>query len=279
MEFIRKFVEQKIASATGAAVRMGAFSFSPLSGTVEMRDLEVAAPLLSIRRIEAKLAVARALRQEIVIKSLVIDGPDVRVVRRSDGTFNFPQRTGSAPAPKTQTADSSSGKWEFEAQKVLLVGGRVEFTDETLGGYRVSIEKLDGSLEATPAGFEFVAEAGSLGRRDQAVELGEAQLVGRLPGVTDLANIARGAVELSLKAGELLRIQVQTPSIASRTVSGELSAAATLQWMKSVLPSSIRLPLSDATGDVKLDARGSYSPVEGLLLSTLQFSASSVRLR
>jgi hypothetical protein len=49
--------------------------------------------------------------------------------------------------------------------------------------------------------------------------------------------------------------------------------------MQRLLPASVRLPLSDAQGDVKLNASGSYSPADGLVLSSLQFSATSVRLK
>jgi len=49
MEFIRKFIEQKISLATGADVRIGKFSFSPLSGTVEVRDLLVGT-FLAVRK-------------------------------------------------------------------------------------------------------------------------------------------------------------------------------------------------------------------------------------
>ena len=60
MDFIRRFIEQKISRATGAEVRFGKFSFSPLSGVVEVRDLAVGT-FLTVRKIEAKIAIEAAI--------------------------------------------------------------------------------------------------------------------------------------------------------------------------------------------------------------------------
>jgi len=67
--------------------------------------------------------------------------------------------------------------WEFEANKVLLVEGKVSFEDA--GAYRISLENLTGSVVMkSPRAGEFVFAADSLGRRDVAVELGESRLLG-----------------------------------------------------------------------------------------------------
>ena len=141
MEFIRRFIEEKISRATGQEVRFGKLSFSPLSGGVEVRDLSVAT-FLTVRKIEARIAVARAMKQEIVLRSLAIEGPVVTIARGADGKTNLPTR----PQWAEKTGLAEAGKsWEFEAQKVLLVGGRIALEDAS--GYRLSVENLCGSVE------------------------------------------------------------------------------------------------------------------------------------
>ena len=243
MEFIRRFIEEKISRATGQEVRFGKVSFSPLSGGVEVRELTVGT-FLTVRKIEAKIAVARALKQEIVLRSLAIEGPVLTIARAADGKSNLPTR----PQWKEKTGVGEAAKsWEFEAQKVLLVGARIALEDAS--GYRLSVENLCGSVEmksATEAEFVFAAD--SLGRRDVAVELGEARLLGKVAG----------AISVSLSAGSMLDLNVRSPGIDSGKLDGELNLAMSLATLLALLPPNVRLPIATASGEARLSTAASF---------------------
>jgi hypothetical protein len=250
MDFIRRFIEQKISVATGELVRFDKFSFSPLSGVVEVRDLSVGT-FLTVKRIEAKIAVARALKQEIVIRSLVIEGPTITIARTGDGKTNLPSR----PARSAESEPTEARKsWEFEAHKALLVGGRVAYFDAS--GYQVSLENLTGSVEMkSPSEAEFIFAADSLGRRDRAVELGEARLIGKVAG----------GLNFTLSAGSLLDLSARTPGLGSGRWDGEIILAMSLPTLLALLPQAVRLPITSATGDARLCAEGSFDRATGAI--------------
>jgi hypothetical protein len=263
MDFIRRFIEQKISRATGAEVRIGGLSFSPFTGVVEVLNLGVGT-FLTVRKIEAKIAVARALKQEIVVRSLSIEGPVVTITRIADGTTNLPPR----PAGDKKTSEPKKS-WEFEAHKVLVVGGRVALQDGN--GYHVSIENLDGSVEMKSTDqAEFVFAADSLGRRDHPVELGEARLVGKLAG----------GLNLTLSAGSMLDLNLRTPAIASGRWDGEMNLSMALATLLALLPPQTRPPITIATGDARLSASGSFDRAGNVFnLHTFELRAGAVTLR
>jgi hypothetical protein len=248
MDFIRRFIEQRISRATGSDVRFGKISFSPFTGGVEVLDLCVG-DFLAVKRIEAKIAVARALNQEIVVRSLAIEAPVLTINRRMDGTTNLP------PRPQKQQAEKSpetKTTWEFEAQKVLLVSGKIVIRDA--GGYLISLDNLTGSIDRNSADeSDFVLTADSVGRRDKIVNLGQAQLIGKLAS----------GLNLTLCAGSMLDLNVRTASIDSGRWEGEIILAMSLAMLLSLLPPQARLPVTSATGDARLLAVGSFDRASG----------------
>ena len=85
-------------------------------------------PLLTVDRVAAKVAVARALKQEIVLKSLAIENPMLSIVYRSDGSLNLDEMRKVRAA--AGDLNEAGGAWEFECDKVLIVGGQVVFCDK-----------------------------------------------------------------------------------------------------------------------------------------------------
>jgi hypothetical protein len=266
MDFIRHFIEQKISTTTGETVHIGKLSFSPLSGTVQVRNLSVGS-FLTVRKVEAIIAVARALRQEIVVRSLAIEGLGVAITRSADGKLNLPQR----PPPRVDQsgARDAAKSWEFEAKKVLLVGGRVQFSDAS--GYQISLENLTGSVEMKSSkDAEFIFAADSLGRRDRTVELGDARLLGKLCG----------ALNFTLSAGSMLDLNLRTPAIASGQWDGEMLLALSLPTLLALLPAAVKLPITTATGDAKISVAGSFDQTTcALRLRQFELRTGPVTLR
>jgi hypothetical protein len=265
MDFIRRFIEQKISRATGAEVRFGKFSFSPLSGSLEVRDLAIGT-LLTIKKIEAKLAVARALKQEIVVRSLVIHQPLVSIERNAAGRLNLPTR----PVREKKAATTETKKsWEFEAEKVLLLGGQIDFRDAD--GYHLSLEDIAGSVEmSSPTQAELVFAAASLGRRDKPVELGEARLLGNVSG----------GVSITLSAGSLFDLNLRTTALDAERWEADVSLAMPLMTLLALLPAAVKLPITTATGEARLAAAGSFDRSANLLkLQQFELRAGPVTLR
>src|SRR5688500_10224175 len=97
MGLLQEPVERKLSALVGAEVTFENLSVSILSASVDARGVTVAgddpaAPVLTIKRVRAELALAKALRKEFVVKSLTIEGPVLSVVRRADGRTNLPRR-------------------------------------------------------------------------------------------------------------------------------------------------------------------------------------------
>jgi uncharacterized protein involved in outer membrane biogenesis len=132
MKFLQQSIEKRLSNLLGAKVTFGRLKISALSGRLEAENMIVAGdtpdqPLLTIRGIEAQIAVAKALAGQIVVKSLVIEGPEIFLIRREDGSLNVPKRPVrfASDAPKEST-DESAG-WQFEAQSILVRDGRIRF--------------------------------------------------------------------------------------------------------------------------------------------------------
>src|SRR5438477_5480189 len=126
MSFIRQLIEKKISSVTGATVMFGEFKFSPMSGTIEAFNVKMAAerfvpPFLGIDRIEMQVAVAKALRGEIIIKSLVIDRPLMIFQIHSDGKTNLMRKKPTGPVEAIVPKEGAAGgTWEFSADKISI---------------------------------------------------------------------------------------------------------------------------------------------------------------
>ena len=96
MKFLKQTIEKKLSSLLGAEVTFEDFSVSPLMGRVEATNLiitgdEPGKPILTVRRVDAKIAMGKILSGELEIKSLVVESPEVVLKRRDDGSFNLPR--------------------------------------------------------------------------------------------------------------------------------------------------------------------------------------------
>src|SRR5688572_16767914 len=97
MGLLKQPVERKLSALVGAQVTFEDLSVSVLSASVDGRGVTVAGDdagtaVLTIERVRAELALAKALKKEFVIKSRTIEGPVLSVVRRADERTNLPRR-------------------------------------------------------------------------------------------------------------------------------------------------------------------------------------------
>ena len=150
MKFLQQPIEKKLSALLGAKVTFARLSISPLSGKLEAEGMRVEGesadrPLLSVGRIEAKIVVAKALMGQIVVKSLVVERPEVFLMQREDGKLNIPRR----PEKISKDGDEEGAKWEFEAESIRIKDGVVRFQR----GAQVSVvEEIHAELKCDDRG-------------------------------------------------------------------------------------------------------------------------------
>jgi hypothetical protein len=308
MGLLKQPVERKLSALVGAQVTFENLSVSLLSASVDARGVTVAGcdagtPVLTIKRVRAELTLAKALKKELVIKSLTIEGPVLSVVRRGDGGTNLPRRltlgdvAGEPAAPGSavdkdeeaadQAADDAPKAWKLEARKVLLVDGEAHFRDESgpNAGYHLSAGKIIAEVkDAGGSGLEFTCIIDSVGRRDgpAPAELGPVKLAGTAENVPDLSRWSAASVRASADVGQHLRADLRCPAVKPLSAHAQLGGAIDLSVVLPMLPpgSAAVTRLGDAArGRVEMSAKVSFGPDAGLRLEELVVRATDVSLK
>lgn len=157
MKFLQQPIERKLSSLLGAAVTFRGLRISPLAGRLEAEGMTVAGdeadkPLLFVRRIVAEISRTKALTGQLVVKSLVVEGPEIFLVRRSDGSLNIPPRPPKPPVVD-EPADETGG-WQFEAQSIRVEDGRIRFErDSQVAG----VDEVSGELKCVNGQIDMAA--------------------------------------------------------------------------------------------------------------------------
>jgi hypothetical protein len=260
MSFIRQLIEKKISTAMGAAVTFGDFKFSPMSGTVELENVRIAAerfvpPFLSIGRIEASIAVARALRGEMILKSLTIDRPVLTLNIHADGKSNLPAKPrakAEAIVPKEGTA---GGFWEFNLEKISINSGRFDFRDVTRDSYRLSVEGINATITPEGRDLAITLTADSVGRRDRELEIGTVKALGKLIGGGFRDPLA-SALTSRASIADTLVLEITSTLLANKCFDVEIAGAIKLVTLMAILPMSpIQSWVIDGDGEVDLRAK------------------------
>lgn len=315
MNLLQNPIQRKLSALLGAEVAFEKLSISLLGGTIDAHGMTVAGddpdlPVLTVARVRAEVAVGKALHGEIVVKSLTIDRPVMSVVCRADGRTNLPRppkgvtddgadRQPPAPVPSaaagaTNEAGKGAGKWRFDAGRVLLVDGELNYRDERpaagMGGFGVAVGRVSAELTHAGDGFdvtlviESVRRAGQPDGQAQAAAVGPVHLAGRLAGVDDLTQLARATATATLDVGDLLHARVASASVAERRGEVDVRGDADLAPLVALIPPNAAGDLAGLlaaapAGRVQLQVRASYNPDDGLRVPEVQFRATDVSAR
>ncbi|HEX3355546.1 MAG TPA: hypothetical protein VHS31_01095 [Tepidisphaeraceae bacterium] len=283
MSFIRQLIERKISNMTGATVMFGEFKFSPMSGTIEVINARVAAerfvpPFLSIERIEAHVAVAKALRGEIVVRNLVIDRPVFIYNIHADGKTNVsqkPQKPAESLVPKE---GSASAPWEFNSEKIELNHGRIEFRDATRDNYKLSIDGINGTL--TPEGHDLALAltADSVARRDRVVELGTLKILGKLMG-GGFRDPLSSSLSLRASVADSLVMQVTSTMIINRSFEIEIAGLIKVAVLMGMLPlSPAQIWTIDGKENVDMRAKLTFDWGKSFRVHNLEIKAAEFNM-
>ncbi len=239
MMLLQQPIQRKLSALLGAEVTFDKLNFSLLGGSIEAVGVKVG-DLLTVDRVVAKVAVARAIKGEIVVTSLTIEKPVVTLIRSADGSFNLPKSKKSEP-PKSvsdktiPSDDNEESRWSFDAEKVLVVDGQIQLSAG--GGYRASIEKLLVELKRKDTGYAVTLLADSVGRRDIPIDLGQLRGTATITNAPDLTALPpRAAAEANLELGDKIKLKLRTPEIRRRVVDVAFDGTVDFALLKSLLP-------------------------------------------
>jgi hypothetical protein len=296
-QFIHRQLENVLSLALGADVRFERLRASIFNGRVEAEGMSItrkgmSEPLLTVRRLRAQTALSRALRGELVLESLDMVRPVLRIIRHVDRHTNIPSRLQIDPARAPQKAEEllevaeQAGEaldrmgLRLDVEHAMVTDGEVHFIDESAEGFHVAATGIIKEMGRSPEGhYEFCGLVRSVGRRDQLGELGEVRFSGRIDNIDDLTQIARARLTTAVEIGDQLRVDLRCPVIESRRIEMHIDGSADMASFHPLIPPNIPAlePLRAMSGQGRMTLRTSliYDPNQGINLSDLQGAESS----
>jgi AsmA protein len=235
----RPTIEEKASAALGRKVDVGNLSLSLFSGSLAADNLSVAddpkfskSPFLTAKSIKVGVELLPlVLRKELNITAIVIDSPEVTLLRSAAGEWNY--SSFGAAAAKSQGKQQPLG--EFSVEKLQLRNGRI-IIGSTNSQKRSTYDKVD--LTATnvsltskfpvtltsnlPGGGDLKVDgtAGPLDQENTALTPVNAKLT-----VNNLNLATTGILDPSAGLGGLLDL---TSTIASQNGAANVSGSAKL---------------------------------------------------
>jgi len=234
---VKPAIEHKLSALLGAKVTIEKLNVSILGGSIEAVGVTIRGvdspdpPFVTIARARAEVAVTRALKGEIVIKSLTIERPIVTFVRFAPGGSNFPRRPMLEFAVDDESAEHI---WKFDVEKVLLIDGSATVMLE--GGYELSAGRVLAQLARDGEDYTLTFLAESVGRRDQAVDVGTIGVTGRITHAPSLTALKRAGVMLDVQLGDIAQVRYVSPTLYPRDGTVEFEGKLDLARLLSLLP-------------------------------------------
>ena len=283
MRLPKEMVERKLSAALGARVTIDALNVSLLGGSLDVTGMTVTAdgtiePLLIVRRIKADVAMSAMLRKEVVIRSVVVEGPTLSLVRGADGALNLPMREGRRDAA-TATAnnepdDDVPSAWKLAAEKVQVLDGSAHYRD---GTYHASADRIVGELRQKAGEIHATILAASIGRRDEPLDLGEAR-AHAVFRAADVARLPAAPFHATFDVGDVARGTVNSQSIDSQQVDVDVHAKLVLALLSKLLPPAL-VPKLKLDGQADAHVVGSIDAANGLRIKAFTLTAADVNVR
>jgi len=144
----RPTIEEKASAALGRKVDVGNLSLSLFSGSLAADNLSIAddpkfskSPFLTAKSIKVGVELLPLiLHKELNITAIVIDSPEVTLLRSAAGEWNY--SSFGAAAAKSHKQSTSSSVGEFSVEKLELRSGRV-IIGSTGSQKRSTYDKVD----------------------------------------------------------------------------------------------------------------------------------------
>ena len=233
-------------------------------------------PLVAWKSVDVSVEEFEPLQRRLVLADVVVDGPEVTLVRDRDGTLNwlrFAQQpihgaSGSAPAPGA-AAPAKSAPFGFSLKHAAIRDGRVKLVDELVGRFEQEVMNLqvEGSGLTTTA-----ADRGKVKLSADIKDNGSFSLDGDL-GLAPLA----GRLQYAARDVRLVVATRYLASVLNGTLDGSSNVDGVLEIGQA--DTGLQLVLRDieiAGRDIKL--RGPASGGAALDIRSLQVSGGALDL-
>lgn len=224
MAILQPVIERKLSALLGADVSFENLNLSLLAGSIEVIGLK-AGDFVTVVRVVAKVSATKALKGEIVVKSVTIERPVIEVEK-------LPKRVakrGGGPAPAAiADGDDDKTRWKMDVEKLLVVDGQINIKPG------MSVKKLLLELKRAGDGYGVTMLA------DSALGLGQLKGTGTISNVPDLAAIMNAAASATLELGDIGKLKVQTPRLASKSFDVSFDGHIDLPRILKLLVPSVR---------------------------------------
>jgi AsmA protein len=157
----KPLIENKLTAMLGRQVKLGDLSMSPLASTVDAQDLTIADdpqfssdPFITATVIHIGVQMGPLLLQrQILVESLEIEAPQIRLVRAANGAWNF-STLGRDPASPAQP-EKQQGIPDFTINTFHIKNGHATLENLPSAGAPFLIDQLDVAVDNFALAKEF----------------------------------------------------------------------------------------------------------------------------
>ena len=161
---VRHILESRVSAALHREVRAAAVRTNPFTFSLRLADLSVSgrdsdAAFVRIGRLDINTDPLISLfKRGVVIRSIHIHSPSVRITRTGDRQFNFSDLLAPSPVPSGEKTPPESKPVRLVMGELHLSSGEIRYADDTLD---VPFETSVKSLDATVKGVDTRPDAGA----------------------------------------------------------------------------------------------------------------------
>jgi hypothetical protein len=208
-ERLRRIAADKLGEKLGRQVEIDDASLSLVHG-VTLKGVKIsefpsfsAGTFIDVRQVRVFLRLVPLLSRQIMIRSIDLEHPHIRVKRGTDGTFNFADLTTPPPTPSTQTPAGGVSPKTFFISRATISNGHFSFRDDSLN-LNVGLNAMDINL----SGFSLTNPFGLNAQGALEVVLGTAAWKGPLALKANLSPVGDSPITV-----ESLRLGLETSSL------------------------------------------------------------------
>src|SRR5271169_5561879 len=150
----RPEIESNLSSALGRPVKVGNLSLSVFSGSVEADQLSIAddpkfskAPFIQAKTLQVGVELMPLIfSKQLNVTKLVIDHPEIMLLRDRDGVWNFSSLGNQSAQPAKPAEKTSSAPANVSVAKLDLTDGTITLGSTTGKRKPVVYDKLEVSV-------------------------------------------------------------------------------------------------------------------------------------
>lgn len=162
---IRHILEKTVSRALNRQVAVNSVRVNPYTLSVTLNALSISddltGHLLCLGQCKVNAQLSSIFRWALVLKSVTLRAPDIRIVRTAADAFNFSDLAEAGTAP--QASPEPAKPLRVVLDQLHIMDGRVQFEDRTLPSpfsttispLNVTLTALDTAPQSTAAAFEF----------------------------------------------------------------------------------------------------------------------------